>query len=127
MKQTFFQTKYLLGLLILLFLAIIIPTAIFATSGYLKPSYSALTVSTTPGVIASSTTVINVNGYNVSGDSFIFFNLSANTYLIPNNTASEFAALYSHVPNYVSVAICGDGICTIETVAGQNISYYFDI
>ena len=99
MKKTLFQTKSLLGLVVLLFLAITIPTVIFAGLTQ-KNSYTALTASTTPGAVATST---SVNGYNVSGAPFNVYNLSSQTYLIPNNSATEFTAFYNHAPIYMPI------------------------
>ncbi len=100
MKKTLFQTKYLLGLVILLFLAIIIPTAIFATSGLPYTHYTATTTLTTGGYVATST---YINSYNVTGAPFNVYNLSSQTYLVPNNSAAEFTAFYSHVPIYMPI------------------------
>jgi hypothetical protein len=98
MKKILFQTKYLLGLVVLLFLAITIPKVIFAA--LILNKYTALTASTTPGYVATST---SVNGYNVTGALFNVYNLSSQTYLIPNNSAAEFTAFYNHAPIYMPI------------------------
>jgi len=100
MKKMLFQTKYLLGLVVLLFLAITIPTIIFAASYTSYNHYIATTTLTTGGYVATST---SVNGYNVSGAPFNVYNLSSQTYLIPNNSATEFTAFYNHAPIYMPI------------------------
>ena len=114
MKKNLFQIKSLFGLLVLLFLAIATPTVIFATIIISPQKYTAFTASTTSGSVASSS---KVNGYDVSNAPFNVYNLSSKTYLVPNKSATEFTAFYSHAPNYVSVEICGDGVCG----NGENI------
>jgi hypothetical protein len=99
MKKTLFQTKSLLGLVVILFLAIAIPTIIFA-SNPAAPKYTAPTASTTPSAVATST---SINSYNVTGAPFNVYNLSSQTYLIPNNSATEFTAFYNHVPIYMPI------------------------
>ena len=78
MKQTLFQTKHLIGLVVLLFLVIAVPTVIFAAN-FQGQLYPAFTVSTTPGYVVASTTV---NGYDVSGALFPVETLHATSHII---------------------------------------------
>jgi hypothetical protein len=100
MKKMLFQTKYLIGLVVLLFLAIAIPTVIFSASLPKQDHYTAPTASTTPGAVATS---IYINSYNVSNAPFNVYNLSSQTYLVPNNSAAEFTAFYNHAPIYMPI------------------------
>lgn len=39
-------------------------------------------------------------------------NRSDKDFFVPNNTATEYTAWSKNAPNYVTVSVCGDGVCS---------------
>jgi len=94
--QKFFQNKRLNICLGFLFFIISIPTIIFAATS--NDYYQSPKAANIPAVTqAGSATIVN---------------RSDKTYFVPNKTAPEWSAFASNTPQYVSVAVCNDKVCS---------------
>lgn len=61
-------------------------------------------------VNSASTTPANAK--RAGDEAFIHVvNRSGKDYFVPNNTPEEFESFRNNAPNYVSVSVCGDGVC----------------
>lgn len=120
--KKFFQKKFLIIFLGLLFLSGIVPAVIFAAYG--PDSYKLLPKQTTTSKELKPRLPNNL----LSSFSVCFKNLSDNSYFIPNKTSPEWESFMTNLPAGVSQTnCCGDEICdngeTSATCPGDCGSY----
>jgi hypothetical protein len=94
--KKFFSKKFLA---IIIFIALITSVPIIILADTERPSYDSLPLDTNQQVLSKigSSTIVN---------------RSDKKFFVPNNTSDEYRKWADNSPNYVSVSICGDNICS---------------
>jgi len=101
MKNLFKKSNRIFVVIFLLFSLISSPLLVKAATE--RESYRTNKENSNPNEVTNIITKV--------GSSTII-NRSDKDFFVPNNTAAEYTAWSKNAPNYVTVSVCGDGVCS---------------